>query len=122
MIKKPTTRPRFRPPSSRYTKIGQEEEDPSDVLHVPQDTASKFNILTSGSCVSVLIWLALVSVFVVVVVVIAVVPNYGGGIVLGPTTTYPPLSSTTPPTTTTTTTTIATTTPPPPLIFDMSSQ
>jgi hypothetical protein len=64
----------------------------STVLDVPESTAGKFDILTSGSCVSVAIWLALVMGFVVIVVVVATVPNYSGTNrdINGPTRTYPP--------------------------------
>lgn len=89
------------------------------VFDVPQSTESKFDILTSGSCVSVAIWFGMISVLVILIVVIAVVPDYGGGGVRleFDTTTFPPLSTTTAPTTTTVVTTAAPTTPPPAIVL-----
>jgi ABC-type spermidine/putrescine transport system permease subunit I len=92
--------------SQRTRRIG------GRALDVPESTADKFNVLTSGSCVSVWIWIAIVVGLAVVVVVVATVPNYSGTSrnAEGPTRTYRP--STTATTTTTTTTTAAPTTSP----------
>ncbi len=92
--------------SQRARRIG------GRALDVPESTADKFNVLTSGSCVSVWIWIAIVVGLAVVVVVVATVPDYSGTSrnADGPTRTYRP--STTATTTTTTTTTTSPTTSP----------
>lgn len=93
-------------------------EDGNSVFDVPQTTESKFNILTSGSCVSVAIWFGIISVLVILIAVIAVVPDYGGGVRLEfDTTAFPPLTTTTAPATTTVVTTAAPTTPPPAIVL-----
>lgn len=111
-------KPRFRAPRSSYVPINDDNEDDDNTpFYVPQTTQNKFNILSSGSCVSVAIWLALISVFVIIIVVVAAVPQYGTAAVIGPTRTFLPRTTTSDTTETTTTSPAPTTTPVPALIL-----
>jgi len=85
--------------SQRTRRIG------GKALDVPDSTAEKFNILTSGSCVSVWIWIAIVVGLAVIIVVVATVPNYSGVSrnENGPTRTFRTTTTTTASTTSTTT-------------------